>query len=84
MHEKFHYRSLEELKARAEELGVYLPFSEDTAVLFEEADAGDAHFHNRLGPAPMEGADAEPDGSPVERAPADDHAREPRCLQASE
>ena len=66
MHEKFHYRSLEELKARAEELGVYLPFSEDTAVLFEEADAGDAHFHNRLGTAPMEGADAEPDGSPSE------------------
>ncbi len=63
-HEKFHYRSLEEVKQKAEELGVKLPFAKDTTVLRMPVTAGDATFSNRLGIAPMEGADSLPDGSP--------------------
>lgn len=63
-HEKFHYRSLEEVKQKAEELGVKLPFAKDTTVLRTPVTAGDATFSNRLGIAPMEGADSLPDGSP--------------------
>ena len=32
-HERFHYKTLEDVKAKAEELGVTLPFAEDTHVL---------------------------------------------------
>ena len=53
-HEKFTYKSLDELKAKAESLKVHLPF-----LAF-----GNVVLKNRLGIAPMEGADALPDGSP--------------------
>lgn len=66
MHEKFHYKSLEEIKAKAEELGVHLPFANDTSVLTTEAHFANVVLHNRMGIAPMEGADALPDGSPSE------------------
>ena len=65
-HERFHYKSLEEVKAKAAELNVYLPFAEDTHVLKEEVSFGNVTLKNRLGNAPMEGADALPDGSPSE------------------
>lgn len=32
-HEKFHYKSLEEIKDKCRELGVYIPFSNDTSIL---------------------------------------------------
>ena len=63
-HEKFHYRSLEEVKEKAQELGLDLPFAENTKILAEPLTAGEARFQNRLGIAPMEGADSLPDGSP--------------------
>lgn len=63
-HEKFHYKSLEEVKARAEELGLRLPFAEDTGVLARPVRFGKVTLSNRLGIAPMEGADSLPDGSP--------------------
>ena len=63
-HEKFHYRSLEELQARCAELGVRLPMAESTRVLASPVHAGNVTFANRLGVAPMEGADSEKDGSP--------------------
>lgn len=65
-HEKFTYKNLEEIKAKAVELGVHLPFAEDTHVLKEEVHFGNVILKNRLGIAPMEGADALPDGSPSE------------------
>lgn len=64
--EKFHYRTLEELKQRASELGVSLPFAQDTKVLAEPVKVRNLEFPNRLGIAPMEGADSLPDGSPSE------------------
>lgn len=63
-HEKFHYKSLEELQAKARELGFELPFAEDTKVLAEPVTFGNVTVANRLGIAPMEGADSLEDGSP--------------------
>lgn len=64
--EKFHYRSLAELQQRAAELGISLPFAENTEVLSNPLGVRNVVFHNRLGVAPMEGADSLPDGSPSE------------------
>ncbi len=63
-HEKFHYKSLADVQAKAEELGVLLPFASDTHILAEPLKVGNLVFPNRLGIAPMEGADSTPDGSP--------------------
>ncbi|MCD8222771.1 MAG: flavin oxidoreductase/NADH oxidase [Clostridiales bacterium] len=65
-HEKFNYRSLEEIKERAKELKISLPFAADTSVLASSITFGRVRLENRMGIAPMEGADALPDGSPSE------------------
>lgn len=65
-HEKFTYKSLDEIRKKAEELGVYLPFAKDTHVLKEPLLFRNTILNNRMGIAPMEGADALPDGSPSE------------------
>ena len=65
-HEKFHYQTLEQVKEKARELGVHLPFAADTALLAASLTVGNLTFPNRLGAAPMEGADSLPDGSPSE------------------
>ena len=64
--ERFHYGDLAELKKRASELNAYLPFAEDTGILKTGIRIGDHILCNRLGTAPMEGADSLPDGSPSE------------------
>ena len=63
-HEKFHYKTLEELKAKCTELGFELPFAENTKILSTPIQVRNFTFDNRLGSAPMEGADSLPDGSP--------------------
>lgn len=65
-HERFHYKSLEEVQATAAALGVNLPFAKTTAVLGTPIRFGNVQLPNRLGIAPMEGADSTPDGSPSE------------------
>ena len=65
-HERFHYKTLEDVQAKAAELGVYLPFASDTHVLAESVNVGKVSFHNRMGIAPMEGADSTPEGAPSE------------------
>lgn len=65
-HEKFHYKTLEDVKKRARELNIYLPFTDNTKILAAPVKAGSLILKNRLGVAPMEGADALPDGSPSE------------------
>lgn len=62
--ERFHYKTLEEVKERAEELKVYLPFSSSTDILKTPLKVGNVTFHNRMGIAPMERADSLEDGSP--------------------
>ena len=63
-HEKFHYKSLEEVQQKASELGITLPFAADTKILAEPLKVRNITFPNRLGIAPMEGADSTPEGAP--------------------
>jgi 2,4-dienoyl-CoA reductase-like NADH-dependent reductase (Old Yellow Enzyme family) len=63
-HEKFHYKSLEEVKSKAAELNLHLPFSTDTKILAAPIQVRNVVLPNRMGIAPMEGADSLPDGSP--------------------
>ena len=65
-HERFHYKSLEEVKAKCLELGVELPFASDTSILKTPVHFRNTTLSNRLGSAPMEGADSTSDGSPSE------------------
>lgn len=65
-HEKFHYKSEEALLQKAEELGVHLPLAKTTDILARPLRFGSVTWRNRLGIAPMEGADALPDGAPSE------------------
>lgn len=66
VHERYHYKSLEEIKNKAKELGVCLPFAETTEILKTEYVLPKVTLKNRMGIAPMEGADSLPDGSPSE------------------
>ncbi len=63
-HERFHYKSLDEVMAAAEEMHLHLPFAKDTKILAEPVKVRSLCLPNRLGIAPMEGADSLPDGSP--------------------
>lgn len=65
-HEKFRYKSLDEVKQKALELGISLPFAQDTKVLAQPLKVRNIVFPNRLGVAPMEGADSTPEGAPSE------------------
>ena len=66
IHERFHYKTLGELKQRVEELELHLPFARDTKILSQPLSFGRVTVPNRMGIAPMEGADSLPDGSPSE------------------
>ena len=63
-HERFHYKTLEDVQAKASELGVSLPFARDTSALTKPLQVGSVALPNRLGVAPMEGADSTPEGAP--------------------
>ena len=65
-HERFHYRSLDDVRAELDKLSVRLPLSDNVSVLASPVTFGGHTLHNRLGIAPMEGADSLPDGSPSE------------------
>ena len=56
-HEKFYYKTLEDVKKRAQELNIHLPFIDNTKILAVPVKAGTVILQNRLGVAPMEGAD---------------------------
>ena len=64
--ERFHYKSLEEIEERAKELCIHLPFAKNTRKLTEPLKVRNITFPNRLGTAPMEGADSLPNGEPSE------------------
>lgn len=65
-HERFDYKTLDEVLAKCGELGVNLPFAETTKALAEPIAIGSFTVPNRLGIAPMEGADSDDDGRPSE------------------
>lgn len=64
MHERFRYRTREEIMQKAIDLGFELPFSDDISSLLSPALYGKFNIPNRLVVQPMEGYDSETDGSP--------------------
>ena len=64
MHERFRYKTKEELLKKAKDLGLNLPFSDDISPLLEPVSFNGFSLPNRLVVQPMEGYDSEPDGSP--------------------
>ena len=64
MHEKFHYKSLEEIRQRAAELGEWLPLEEAVSILTSPMRLGDWTLPNRIALQPMEGTDGTEDGAP--------------------
>lgn len=63
-HEKFHYKTKEELKAKLEELKVTLPLSENLDVLKRPVQIGSKTATNAIAIQPMEGCDGTADGRP--------------------
>ena len=63
-HERFHYKTLQDVKAKAAGLGLALPFAGDTDALATPLAVRNILFPNRMGIAPMEGGDSPRDGSP--------------------
>lgn len=65
-HEPFTFQSASELLQKADELGLELPFQDSVSPLFENGAVGPKAVRNRLAVQPMEGFDADTDGSPGE------------------
>ena len=63
-YEKFYLEDAASLEAECRRLGVELPVSETCDALKQSVDLGPAAAPNRIWLQPMEGMDAEPDGSP--------------------
>jgi 2,4-dienoyl-CoA reductase-like NADH-dependent reductase (Old Yellow Enzyme family) len=64
MHERFRYKTKEELLKKALELGIELPYLEDITPLFQPDHIEGFPVQNRLVVQPMEGYDSESDGAP--------------------
>lgn len=62
-HEPFDFETSAELLKKAEDLRIELPFQESIAPLFENIEVGSKKVPNRMAVQPMEGFDAEADGS---------------------
>lgn len=69
-HEVFRHADADSLRAQARELGVDLPWSDDLSALAEPLDVGNARLPNRCVALPMEGFDADANGTPGERSRA--------------
>lgn len=63
-HGSFSFKSGADLRKKAEELGRELPFQDSISPLFESIEVNSKKILNRLAVQPMEGFDAELDGSP--------------------
>ena len=64
--EKFHYKSLEEVKQRAAELGVDLPFAADTHALAQPLTVRNITFPEPSGHRAHGGRGLAPEGAPTE------------------
>ena len=62
--EKFHYQTLEQLKAEIAALGLELPLSEDLSPLAQSVRVGNRVAPNSIAVLPMEGCDSALDGTP--------------------
>jgi 2,4-dienoyl-CoA reductase (NADPH2) len=66
MHERFRYKTKDDLVQKAKELGLDLPYSDDITPLFQPYQLAGFSVSNRFVVQPMEGYDSENDGSPSE------------------
>lgn len=64
--ERFHYKSLDEVKSTAAQLGVTLPLSDDFTLLNRPVTIGSHTVANRIAIQPMEGCDGTLPGEPDE------------------
>ena len=64
MHERFRYKTRDELLEKAYSMGLELPFDDDISPLFCPASLNGFNISNRFVVQPMEGYDSENDGSP--------------------
>jgi 2,4-dienoyl-CoA reductase (NADPH2) len=64
MHERFKYKTKDDIIRKAKELRYDLPFSDDITSLFQPFHLKDFSVSNRMAVQPMEGYDSENDGSP--------------------
>lgn len=65
-HEKFNFKSLQELREKAAELGADVQFQEDLSPLSRPVRVGTKTAPNAIAVLPMEGCDSHADGSPSE------------------
>ncbi len=65
-HEKFHYKTLEDLKEEIKKLNVSIHLDEDMSVFQNPVRVGKKIASNALAVLPMEGCDSNRDGSPSE------------------
>lgn len=63
-HEQFHYGSWSEIVEKLEELGLSLPYAEDTGALASAAVAGPLRLPNGVAIHPVEGCDGSAAGTP--------------------
>jgi 2,4-dienoyl-CoA reductase (NADPH2) len=64
MHERFRFKTGEELIEKGESLGLKIPFSDDLSSLLQPLTIDGYSIQNRFVVHPMEGYDSEADGSP--------------------
>ncbi len=65
-HQRFRFKTKDELFAKLAELGISLPYDEDIAVLFDRLTIADRTLANRFLVHPIEGFDAAANGGPGE------------------
>lgn len=65
-HERFHYKTMDDLLETIDRLGINLPVSDDFAVLSEDVQIGSRIAPNRFVTQPMEGCDCSHDGTPTD------------------
>lgn len=64
--ETFRFKSLDEVREKAKELGMNFPLAEDLSPLSKKVRVGNCETPNSIAVLPMEGCDSEPDGTPSE------------------
>ena len=65
-YKRFKFSSLSDLQATLDNLGIYLPLSDDTEVLKQPLQISSKRIPNRMVIHPMEGADGDEQGRPAE------------------
>ena len=65
-HERFNFKSLQQLRSKITELGVDILLDEDLSPLERPVQIGPLRAPNSLGINPMEGCDGTPEGAPAE------------------